>query len=34
VEIIVQDRTLSKGGVDMLGRLLRQLTAGRGAESP
>jgi DNA-binding transcriptional regulator YhcF (GntR family) len=32
VEIIVQDRTLSKGGVDMLGRLLRQLTAGRGAE--
>jgi len=24
-EVIVQDRTLSKGGVDMLGRLLRQL---------
>ena len=25
VEVIVQDRTLSKGGVEMLGRMLRQL---------
>ncbi len=25
VEVVVQDRTLSKGGVEMLGRMLRRL---------
>lgn len=33
VKVIVQDRTLSKGGIEMLGWMLRRSHAGEGAES-
>ena len=30
VEVIEEDRTLDKGGIEMLGRLLRELPRGEG----